>query len=180
MRAKVSKFPDPHTDDGICKQTQADASTCEQIPSESESESESRSTTVAAAAPPAPAASGATSPLEQQQPSGLQLPGEQQPKQKGRKRDPLPADAEWLASLKALPVYAGLNVDRELGKLDAWLLTPRGHGKLKSRGRIVNWLNNAATDQHAVAPQAAATVVGNVVPLKTPAQIAIMRAAKYS
>jgi len=39
MRAKVSKFPDPLTGDGICKQTLADASTCEQIPSESESES---------------------------------------------------------------------------------------------------------------------------------------------
>jgi len=125
-------------------------------------------------------ASGPTPPLEQQQPSGLQHSGEQQPKQKGRKRDPLPADDVWLASLKALPVYAGLNVDLELGKLDAWLLTPRGRGKLKSRGRIVNWLNNAATDQHAVAPQAAATGADNVVPMKTPSQIAQMRAARFS
>jgi hypothetical protein len=80
-----------------------------------------------------------------------------------------------------LPVYAGLNVDLELAKMDAWLKTPKGFRRKKTRSFIVGWLNRHADEQHAVAPQAAAQQgVDNVVSLKTPAQIAIMRAAKYS
>lgn len=52
-------------------------------------------------------------------------------------------DDQFLASLKLNPAYQGIDIDRELGKLDAWLLTPRGRGKQKSRQRIVNWLNRA-------------------------------------
>ena len=51
------------------------------------------------------------------------------------------ADGDFIQQLKANPAYHGIDVDRELGKLDAWLLTPRGRGKMKTRQRIVNWLN---------------------------------------
>src|SRR4030042_612014 len=50
-------------------------------------------------------------------------------------------DQEFLKKLKENPAYKEIDIDRELGKLDAWLLTPRGKGKKKSRQRIVNWLN---------------------------------------
>ncbi len=79
--------------------------------------------------------------------------GEQQ-QQQGRqrwKREARLADAEWLATLMGLPVYAGLDIDRELGKLDAWLL---GRGRKKTRGFVVNWLNRALDEQREVRPQA--------------------------
>jgi len=53
------------------------------------------------------------------------------------------SDDAFLASLRKNPAYEGIDIDRELGKLDAWLLTPRGRGKQKTRQRIVNWLNRA-------------------------------------
>ncbi len=49
-------------------------------------------------------------------------------------------DSEWIASLKADKTYAGVDVDRELGKMHNWCkirqLTP-------SRRRFINWLNRA-------------------------------------
>ena len=53
------------------------------------------------------------------------------------------ADNEFIQALKENPAYEGINIDREIGKLDAWLLTPRGKGKQRTRQRIVNWLNRA-------------------------------------
>ncbi len=80
----------------------------------------------------------------------------QHQKPKPRKREARAADAEWLDSLRALPVYAGLDIDRELGKLDAWLLTPKGRFRTKTRGFVVNWLNRALDEQREVRPQATA------------------------
>lgn len=37
--------------------------------------------------------------------------------------------------------YPHLHVDTEIGKMRAWLLTPRGRGKKLTRQRILNWLN---------------------------------------
>ncbi len=53
------------------------------------------------------------------------------------------ADNEFIQALKENPAYEGIDIDREIGKVDAWLLTPRGRGKQKTRQRIVNWLNRA-------------------------------------
>jgi len=53
------------------------------------------------------------------------------------------ADNEFIQALKENPAYEGIDIDREIWKLDAWLLTPRGKGKQKTRQRIVNWLNRA-------------------------------------
>ena len=60
----------------------------------------------------------------------------------GRKTSPTLTDEEFVQSLKSNPAYTGIDIDRELGRLDAWLLTPRGRGKRKTRRRIFNWLNN--------------------------------------
>lgn len=52
-----------------------------------------------------------------------------------------PTDEEFIAKLKT--IYAGVDVDRELRKMDAWLLTPAGAGRQKTRGFIVNWLGKS-------------------------------------
>ena len=48
---------------------------------------------------------------------------------------------DWISELKKLPAYEGIDIDRELSKMDAWLMTPRGKGKKKTKGFVVNWLN---------------------------------------
>jgi len=65
-------------------------------------------------------------------------------------RTPPLTDEEFIQALKANPAYSGVDVDLELAKIDAWLLTPRGRGKTKTRGRILNWLNRA---DRSMAPQ---------------------------
>ncbi len=54
-------------------------------------------------------------------------------------RNGLP-DSEWIASLKEDKTYAGIDIDRELGKMQQWCsirqLTP-------TRRRFINWLNRA-------------------------------------
>lgn len=52
-------------------------------------------------------------------------------------------DEEFLNALKANPAYQSIDFDRELSKLDAWLLSPRGRGKKKTQSRILWWLNHA-------------------------------------
>lgn len=64
------------------------------------------------------------------------------------------AEEEFIAELKRNPAYQGIDIDREIGKLKAWLLTPKGRGKSMTRGRLVNWLNRvdqplAAQNGHA-------------------------------
>jgi len=49
------------------------------------------------------------------------------------------SDDEFLKDLKTNPVYRGIDIDRELGKMDAWLSTHKG--RQKTRRFIVNWLN---------------------------------------
>ena len=39
------------------------------------------------------------------------------------------------------PLYPGIDIDSEVRKLRAWLLTPRGQGKKLTRQRLVNWMN---------------------------------------
>ena len=69
-------------------------------------------------------------------------------------------DDAFLAALKLNPAYQGIDIDRELGKLDAWLLTPRGRGKQRTRQRIVNWLNLADRPMVVSAPAAEAPWFG--------------------
>jgi uncharacterized protein YdaU (DUF1376 family) len=59
-------------------------------------------------------------------------------------------DQEFLAELRANPAYRDIDIDYQLAKLDAWLLTPRGRGKHKTCLRIVYWLNKAADDQREI------------------------------
>jgi len=57
-------------------------------------------------------------------------------------RTPLP-DADFISALKQNPAYKGVNIDLELSKMDAWLLTPKARGRKKTHQFIVNWLNRA-------------------------------------
>ena len=58
-----------------------------------------------------------------------------------KKKIGTPSDADWLISLRANPAYSGIDVDKELSRMDAWLSTPKGTGRKKTRSFIVNWLN---------------------------------------
>lgn len=48
---------------------------------------------------------------------------------------------DFVEQIKQNPAYMGIDVDRELSKMDAWLLTPKGKGKKKTPRFILNWLN---------------------------------------
>lgn len=50
-------------------------------------------------------------------------------------------DEEFLKALKTNPAYKGIDIDLELARMDAWLLTPKGRRRKKTRVFVVNWLN---------------------------------------
>lgn len=62
------------------------------------------------------------------------------------KRRAVLADSDFIAELRTNPAYTELNFERELGKFQAWFLTPRGRGKQPTRGRLVAWLNRTLED----------------------------------
>lgn len=53
----------------------------------------------------------------------------------------IPSEKDFIAQLKTLPAYKGIDLDREIGKMQAWLLTPKGRGRTLTKGFVVNWLN---------------------------------------
>jgi hypothetical protein len=55
----------------------------------------------------------------------------------------LSSDDDFIKMLKENPAYKGIDIDIELGKMDAWLSTPKGRGRTKTKQFIVNWLNKA-------------------------------------
>jgi hypothetical protein len=52
-------------------------------------------------------------------------------------------DEAFITALKSNPAYKGIDIDQQLGKMEAWLLTPRGGGRKLTRQFVVNWLNKA-------------------------------------
>ena len=57
------------------------------------------------------------------------------------------SDSQFISLLKNNPAYMGkINIDTELCKMDAWLLTSKGKGRKKTRRFIVNWLNKIDTE----------------------------------
>ena len=52
-------------------------------------------------------------------------------------------DEEFIATLKTSPAYTGIDIDKELSKMDMWFLTPKGTGRSKTRRFIIAWLNRA-------------------------------------
>lgn len=51
------------------------------------------------------------------------------------------SDTEFLQALKSNPAYTGIDIDIELGKMDAWFMTPKARGRKKTHRFIVAWLN---------------------------------------
>lgn len=75
------------------------------------------------------------------------------------------ADEAFIRELKANPGYAGIDIDRELAKIDAWLLTPRGLGKKKTCQRVLNWLNRVEQPLTITnGPSGRLTCVNRVIP----------------
>jgi len=50
-------------------------------------------------------------------------------------------DDEFIGELKTNAAYKCLDIDTELGKLDAWRLTPKGRRKHRTQSRFIWWLN---------------------------------------
>lgn len=50
-------------------------------------------------------------------------------------------DEEFLVELEKNTAYEGISIRKEYGKLQAWLLTPRGKGKRPTKTRFIGWLN---------------------------------------
>ncbi len=67
---------------------------------------------------------------------------------KPKKESKKVSDEEFFAALKLNQGYAGIDIDRELARMDAWLLTRPS--KQKTRRFIVNWLNRC---DHRLPPQ---------------------------
>ena len=63
----------------------------------------------------------------------------------GKTRPSRPAltDAQFLDGLRSNPAYSGVDIDRELGKMDAWLSLPQSKGRQKTHRFILNWLNKS-------------------------------------
>jgi hypothetical protein len=68
-------------------------------------------------------------------------------------------DDQFIESLKTNPAYRGIDIGKELARMDAWFLTPKGAGRKKTRRFILNWLNKA---------EAVVTVNGNHQPEPVP------------
>lgn len=51
------------------------------------------------------------------------------------------SDADFLQRIRENIAFAGIDIDRELARMDAWFLTPKGRGRKKTRRFIVAWLN---------------------------------------
>lgn len=49
--------------------------------------------------------------------------------------------ALFINKLRENPAYKKIDIDKELAKMDAWFLTPKGKGRKKTKAFIVNWLN---------------------------------------
>lgn len=81
-------------------------------------------------------------------PAPSPLPEEEEKKEKEKSlngskrprsvRPPKLSDQEFFTQLKTDPTYAGLNIDRIVGRCQNWC---RENGKVFSRRRLVNWLN---------------------------------------
>jgi len=62
-------------------------------------------------------------------------------RQKPYRKDKQPVDEDFISALKSNPAYKEIDIDRELAKMDAWLLLPQARGRKKTKRFILNWLN---------------------------------------
>lgn len=80
-----------------------------------------------------------------QEPNGRERKGKEGEGKENDKKDSsadasAPTDAQWLEGLAKDPAFAGIDVQREFGKMSAWCRVNR---KQPSRRRFINWLNRA-------------------------------------
>ena len=64
----------------------------------------------------------------------------------------LPSEDSFFEKLRNNPGYKGIDIERELAKMDAWFLTPAARGRKKTRRFIVNWLNRIDCPEPASGP----------------------------
>ena len=69
-----------------------------------------------------------------------------------RSRRVVLSDDQFVSALKSNDAYKGIDLDLELARMDAWLLTPKARGRKKTRQFVVNWLNRCDRPITATAP----------------------------
>ena len=74
-------------------------------------------------------------------PPTLQPPEINELEENGKPASRKDADEKFLAALRGNLAYKGIDLDKELARMDGWLSTPAGKGRQKTRRFIVNWLN---------------------------------------
>jgi hypothetical protein len=52
-----------------------------------------------------------------------------------------PSGEDFISALKNNPAYKGIDIDREIGKMKAWLSLPKAKGRKLTKAFVVNWLN---------------------------------------
>ncbi len=60
---------------------------------------------------------------------------------------------DFFFELKKNPAYAHIDMDRENGKMDAWLALPANRSRIKTRRFVLNWLNKIEVPLNGSAPQ---------------------------
>lgn len=59
-----------------------------------------------------------------------------------KKRTTAPAQpVDWMAALKAMPIYAHVNWERELGKIAEWKSRPENKHRIVNQKFMANWVN---------------------------------------
>ena len=48
---------------------------------------------------------------------------------------------DWLAQLKAMPIYTHINWDREMGKIEVWRSRPENAHRVINHKFVTNWMN---------------------------------------
>jgi ABC-type transport system involved in cytochrome c biogenesis permease component len=60
---------------------------------------------------------------------------------------------EFFLELKKNPAYAHIDMERENGKMDAWLALPANRNRIKTRKFVLNWLNKIESPLNVAVPQ---------------------------
>ena len=53
------------------------------------------------------------------------------------------SDEDFIQALKINPAYQGVDIDKELARMDMWLLTPKGRSRKKTHKFILGWMDRA-------------------------------------
>lgn len=72
---------------------------------------------------------------------GAQKRWAKKPASKVPRTPPISTTTDWLNLLKSKPIYAHINWDREMGKIDEWHSRPENKHRIINQRFVANWVN---------------------------------------